>query len=102
MKVRALPGSAITAETVRPPTKLVAQLSGLGNATWIGGSSFGPHDGPQGDMVEGVNAITYGLNIPSSAHKSSITNSCVGCHMQYLWASTDPGLYLAGMATRRT
>jgi hypothetical protein len=46
-------------------------------------------------MFEGLNAVTYGLNIPSSAHKSSITNSCVGCHMQPL-AATDPGLYVAG------
>src|SRR5262249_28361047 len=36
----------------------------LGKPTWQGGSSFGPHDGPQGDMIEGVNAWTYGQNIP--------------------------------------
>ena len=67
----------------------------LGQATWAGGSSFGPHDGPQGDMVEGVNAITYGLTIPSSAHRQTVTNLCVGCHMQTL-SSSDPGLLLAG------
>ena len=32
----------------------------IGAATWANGSSFGPHDSPQGDMIEGVNAITYG------------------------------------------
>jgi hypothetical protein len=67
----------------------------LGLPTWSGGSSFGPHDGVQGDMIEGINAITYGLSIPSSAHRLTVTNACVGCHMQTL-ASTDPGFLLAG------
>ena len=67
----------------------------LGRNTWPGGSSFGPHDGVQGDMIEGINAITYGQVIPSSAHRYSVTNSCVGCHMQTI-ASTDPGFLLSG------
>ena len=67
----------------------------LGQNTWFGGSSFGVHDNPQGDMIEGVNAHTYGQSIPSSAHRHSVTNLCVGCHMQTVSAS-DPGLYLAG------
>jgi hypothetical protein len=54
----------------------------LGKPTWYGGSSFGPHDGPQGDMIEGINAVTYGQNIPSSAHRYAVPNLCVGCHMQ--------------------
>jgi hypothetical protein len=70
----------------------------LGLNTWAGGSSFGPHDGVQGDMIEGINAITYGLSIPSSAHRESVTNSCVGCHMQTI-ASTDPGFLLSGNHT---
>ena len=67
----------------------------IGQPTWFGGSSFGVHDNPQGDMIEGVNAFTYGQTIPSSAHRIAVTNLCVGCHMQTL-ASSDPGLYLAG------
>jgi len=67
----------------------------LGLYTWAGGSSFGPHDGVQGDMIEGINAITYGQSIPSSAHRVSVTNSCVGCHMQTI-ATTDPGYLLSG------
>jgi hypothetical protein len=67
----------------------------LGLKTWAQGSSFGTHDGPQGDMLEGVNAITYGLSIPSSAHRVSVTNACVGCHMQSI-ATTDPGFLLSG------
>jgi len=67
----------------------------LGLNTWAGGSTFGPHDGVQGDMIEAINAITYGLSIPSSAHRESVSNSCVGCHMQTI-ASTDPGFLLSG------
>ncbi len=54
----------------------------LGQPTWAGGSSFGVHDSTAGDMVEGVNAITYGKFIPSGSHSAVITNVCVGCHMQ--------------------
>ena len=67
----------------------------LGLATWSGGSSFGPHDGVQGDMIEGANAITYGQTFPSSAHRHTVTNLCVGCHMQTI-ASADPGFLLSG------
>src|ERR1041384_5174065 len=54
----------------------------LGKATWVGGSSFGVHDAPQGDMIEGINGVTYGQAIPSSAHRYAVTDLCVGCHMQ--------------------
>jgi hypothetical protein len=67
----------------------------LGKATWAGGSSFGPHDGPQGDMIEGVNAYTYGKVIPSSAHRYTVTNLCVGCHMQTVNIG-DPAFLKAG------
>ncbi|MGH7972114.1 MAG: hypothetical protein ACREIC_25655, partial [Limisphaerales bacterium] len=67
----------------------------LGKATWAGGSSFGPHDGPQGDMIEGVNAYTYGKNIPSSAHRHTVSNLCVGCHMQTVNVG-DPAFLSAG------
>jgi hypothetical protein len=67
----------------------------LGKNTWFGGSSFGPHDGPQGDMIEGVNAFTYGQTIPSSPHRYVVTNLCVGCHMQTV-AKTDPAFLQAG------
>ena len=54
----------------------------IGQNTWNGGSSFGVHDSSQGDMIEGINAHTYGQNIPSAAHRTAVTNLCVGCHMQ--------------------
>jgi Doubled CXXCH motif (Paired_CXXCH_1) len=73
----------------------------IGIPTWSGAdeppskNDFGPHDGVQGDMIEGANAITYGLTIPSSAHRYAVSNLCVGCHMQAV-ASTDPAFLHAG------
>lgn len=67
----------------------------LGLPTWAGGSSFGVHDSTAGDMVEGVNAITYGKFIPSGSHSAVISNVCVGCHMQAV-ATTHPAFGQAG------
>lgn len=68
-----------------------------GKPTWYGGSSFGVHDGPQGDMIEGINAITYGKDLPSSAHRYTVTNLCVGCHMQATASDpNDPSFLKAG------
>jgi hypothetical protein len=66
-----------------------------GLPTWAGGSNFGPHDGPQGEMIEGVGAITYGLSLPSAPHCTAVTNTCVGCHMQTV-ATNDPAFLQAG------
>src|ERR1019366_4804611 len=62
---------------------------------WAGGSSFGTHDSPQADMLEGVNAVTYGQTIPSAPHANVISNTCAGCHMQVI-ASSDPAFTKAG------
>ena len=67
----------------------------LGLPTWAGGSSFGVHDSTAGDMIEGVNAFTYGKFIPSGTHNATITNVCVGCHMQPV-ATTHPAFGQAG------
>jgi len=67
----------------------------LGLPTWANGSSFGPHDNPAADMLEGVNGYTYGKEIPSSAHRSVVKDACVTCHMQTL-ASTNAGFTMAG------
>jgi len=67
----------------------------LGQQTWAGGSSFGPHDNPASDMLEGVNGWTYGKAIPSSAHRGAVANTCVGCHMQTV-SMTDPAFLQAG------
>ena len=69
--------------------------------TWKGGSSFGPHDSPVADMLEGVNGITYGQEIPSSAHRYAIEDTCVHCHMQPTPAATDPAFLQAGGHTMK-
>lgn len=63
--------------------------------TTAGSAHFGPHDGPQSDMLAGANGYTYGHSIPSSAHGSVADNSCVTCHAQTV-AATDPGFLNVG------
>jgi len=63
-------------------------------------SHYGPHHGPQTDMFVGANAITYGKDIPSSAHYAAIEESCVECHMQPL-ANGDEGFTKVGGHTFR-
>src|SRR5208282_4821012 len=72
----------------------------LNQPNWAGGVSFGTHDSPQGDMLEGANAVTYGQVIPSSPHANVVSNTCVGCHYQPI-ASTDPAFTLAGGHTTK-
>lgn len=43
---------------------------------------FGPHHGPQTDMLAGKNAVEYGRHMPSSAHLTAVADSCATCHMQ--------------------
>jgi len=64
-------------------------------ASTAGSAHFGPHEGPQADMLEGANGFTYGLNIPSSAHAYVAQNTCVECHMQAT-ATTDAAFLKAG------
>jgi hypothetical protein len=59
-------------------------------ATGAGSSRFGPHHGPQADMLAGTNGYTYGQKIPSGSHGTLVENSCAGCHMQTV-AETDKG-----------
>jgi hypothetical protein len=46
-------------------------------ATTAGSSHYGAHHGPQADMLEGTNAVTYGKKIPSSAHAYAADDTCV-------------------------
>jgi hypothetical protein len=64
-------------------------------ATTAGSTYFGPHEGPQADMLAGANGFTYGKNIPSSAHFDVVADTCVHCHTQSP-ASTDPALGQVG------
>ena len=69
-------------------------------ATTPGSARFGPHHGPQADMLEGVNGFNYDKNIPSSAHADVVADTCVGCHMQTVDAA-DPALTKLGGHTFR-
>jgi hypothetical protein len=60
-----------------------------------GSAHYGPHEGPQADMLQGVNGYTYGRIIPSSAHGDVVKDTCVTCHMQAIGA-TDPALGKVG------
>ncbi len=42
---------------------------------------YGPHYAPQGDMLIGANAVTFGKKLPTSPHLPSTENACVDCHM---------------------
>jgi hypothetical protein len=68
--------------------------------TTTGSAQFGPHHGPQADMLAGVNAITYGKEIPSSAHFDAVKDTCVACHLQEV-AGTAPGFGNVGGHTFR-
>lgn len=56
---------------------------------------YGPHHGPQTDMLAGTNAIEYGQDIPSSGHLYAAKDTCATCHMQEL-GRNDPANHLAG------
>ena len=47
-------------------------------------SHFGPHHGPQTDMLVGSNAIHYSMSMPVSRHIQSVEDTCVQCHMPEL------------------
>lgn len=63
--------------------------------TTAGSAHYGPHEGPQADMLMGTNGFTYGQSMPTSAHQFVVPNSCVTCHMQEV-ATTDPGFLKVG------
>jgi hypothetical protein len=57
---------------------------------------FGPHHGPQADMLDGVNAYEYdGVVYDNSRHSSYVTNACVDCHK-----APAVGLYVGGHTFR--
>jgi hypothetical protein len=44
--------------------------------------NFGPHHGPQADMMAGTNAWEYaGKTYSNSAHTTTVKDTCVTCHM---------------------
>ncbi|MBT7939589.1 MAG: T9SS type A sorting domain-containing protein [Candidatus Marinimicrobia bacterium] len=57
---------------------------------------YGPHYGVQADMLAATNAITFGMNIPTSPHLSGVENSCVDCHMAGDLTDDDGNIMLMG------
>ena len=52
---------------------------------------FGPHGNPQADMFLGDNAVEFGQDLPSSAHKFALEEGCVSCHMYDTPEDGEPG-----------
>ncbi|MCB2230761.1 hypothetical protein KQH82_08610 [bacterium] len=47
-------------------------------------SRYGPHHGPQGEMVQGTGGYEFpggGYTFPSSPHAGQVREACIGCHM---------------------
>jgi len=43
---------------------------------------WGPHHGPQGDLLIGTGGYEFtGVSYESSPHASAVTDGCIGCHM---------------------
>ncbi len=59
-------------------------------------SHYGPHHGPQGDLLVGKNAITFGQNIESSPHLAATTDACVRCHMYPASSDENGNVILVG------
>jgi len=50
----------------------------------VASSRFGPHHGPQGDMLQGTNGWEFpgeGYTILKSPHATAVRDACAGCHM---------------------
>jgi len=58
-------------------------------------SHWGPHHGPQSDMLAGSNGYEYDKPIRSSGHIHAVPDTCATCHMQEV-GSSDPGFLEVG------
>ncbi len=45
------------------------------------GARFGPHYGPQGEMLAGTGGVEYGREMRNGPHGEIVENGCIGCHM---------------------
>ena len=58
-------------------------------------SHYGPHHGPQGDMIAGTNGIDYGWKFPTSPHLQA-ADGCIACHMATAGANADGSIQQFG------
>jgi len=59
-------------------------------------SHFGPHHGPQADMLAATNVPTFGRNLPSSPHLAATEDACVTCHMSGSLTDADGNINHVG------
>ncbi|MGB5849889.1 MAG: T9SS type A sorting domain-containing protein, partial [Ignavibacteriaceae bacterium] len=59
-------------------------------------SHYGPHHGPQADMLIGANAPDFGVQLPSSPHSVATENACVDCHMAGDLADPEGNINVVG------
>ncbi len=60
---------------------------------------YGPHNGPQADMLLAKNAVTFGLSLPTSPHLAATENSCADCHMYAGKVDANNDVILVGSHT---
>lgn len=60
---------------------------------------YGPHLGPQADMLAGTNAVEYGKVVPSTTHNVAVSDGCVTCHMADTPGKEEPGYLSVGEHT---
>lgn len=58
-------------------------------------SHFGPHHGPQGDIVAGTNGVEFGWKFPKSPHMQA-AEGCIACHMADAGANADGSIMVVG------
>ena len=66
----------------RPTSTVLSATATVDDSSTVTSSRFGPHHGPQGNLLAGVGngAVEFGTGYINSAH-TNITNACVVCHM---------------------
>jgi hypothetical protein len=79
-------------ECHRSRRNAVDYTSDFGNAS----SHYGPHHGPQADMLIGANAPDFGIQLPTSPHSLAAENACVDCHMAGELTDPDGNINLVG------
>ncbi len=58
-------------------------------------SHYGPHHGPQGDIIAGTNGVQFGWKFPTSPHMEA-AEGCIACHMAAAGANADGSIQLFG------
>ena len=79
-------------ECHRARRNAVEYTSDIGNQS----SHYGPHHGPQADMLIGANAPDFGVDLSTSPHAVATENACVDCHMSGELADPEGNINVVG------